>query len=110
MLLFCLQRQQMPKPVYRTSQSAWLTCPGRLPLAASPPAFFLFFLKQPALLTPSFFPLYHSHPFTRPPRPTAQHFKNGGAGERVLNVGSALNADSGVMDWMLKNRKGSGKK
>ncbi len=42
-----------------------------------------------------------------------KHFKNGGAGEKVLAVGAALNAQSGVMDWMLKKkdstRKGSGR-
>ena len=31
--------------------------------------------------------------------------QNGGMGEKVLNVDAALNAQSGVMDWMFKNRK-----
>lgn len=44
-----------------------------------------------------------------------KHFKNGGAGEKVLSVGAAMNAQAGVMDWMLKknkesaHRKGSGR-
>ncbi|GAX74041.1 hypothetical protein CEUSTIGMA_g1491.t1 [Chlamydomonas eustigma] len=36
------------------------------------------------------------------------HFKNGGAGEKVLNAGNAVNADASVMSWML-NRKASAK-
>ena len=36
-------------------------------------------------------------------------FRNGGMGEKVLNVGAAQQADNGVMDWMFKNRKGSGR-
>jgi hypothetical protein len=38
-----------------------------------------------------------------------KNFKNGGAGERALNVGSAINADASVMGWML-NRKTSANK
>ncbi len=44
------------------------------------------------------------HPGT--PRP--QVFKNGGAGGRVLDVASAMSAQQGVVDWMLKPRKGIG--
>lgn len=38
-----------------------------------------------------------------------KHFKNGGAGEKVLNVAGAMNAESDVMSWMgvNKGRKGS---
>jgi hypothetical protein len=32
-------------------------------------------------------------------------FKNGGAGGRVLDVASAMSAQQGVVDWMLKPRK-----
>lgn len=37
-----------------------------------------------------------------------KHFKNGGAGEKVLSVGAAMNAQSGVMDWMLKKKEAPG--
>eukprot|EP00198_Chlamydomonas_reinhardtii_P001640 XP_001690976.1 hypothetical protein CHLREDRAFT_188583 [Chlamydomonas reinhardtii] len=37
-----------------------------------------------------------------------KHFKNGGAGEKVLNVDMAMNAQSGVVDWMLGNKKKPG--
>ncbi|KAG1679463.1 hypothetical protein FOA52_007755 [Chlamydomonas sp. UWO 241] len=39
-----------------------------------------------------------------------KHFKNGGAGEKVLNVDSALNGDSAVMGWMLNKKDASGRK
>ncbi len=40
-----------------------------------------------------------------------KHFKNGGAGEKVLNVDSALHAKTDVVDWMLGNKnKGGGAK
>jgi hypothetical protein len=32
-----------------------------------------------------------------------KHFRNGGVGERVLDVGGAASADSEVMDWMLNS-------
>jgi hypothetical protein len=38
----------------------------------------------------------------------AQVFKNGGAGGRVLDVASAMSAQQGVMDWMLKPPRKSG--
>jgi hypothetical protein len=33
-----------------------------------------------------------------------KHFRNGGAGEKVLAVGAALSAQADVMDWMLKKK------
>lgn len=36
-----------------------------------------------------------------------KHFRNGGMGERVLNVGSAAGAHSEVMGWMLKGAGGT---
>mmetsp|Transcript_13940 Transcript_13940/g.37680 ORF Transcript_13940/g.37680 Transcript_13940/m.37680 type:complete len:170 (+) Transcript_13940:3-512(+) len=38
------------------------------------------------------------------------HFKNGGAGTKMLNANAAMNAQSGVMDWMLKKRDSAGRK
>ncbi len=32
-------------------------------------------------------------------------FRNGGAGSKVLDVGNAMSAQQGVMDWMLKPKK-----
>lgn len=39
-----------------------------------------------------------------------KHFRNGGVGEKVLDVGSAASAHGEVMDWMLKsgNRRMTG--
>lgn len=34
-----------------------------------------------------------------------KHFRNGGVGEKVLDVGTAMNAQQGVVDWMLKSTK-----
>ncbi|KAG1658430.1 hypothetical protein FOA52_009612 [Chlamydomonas sp. UWO 241] len=39
-----------------------------------------------------------------------KHLKNGGAGEKVLNVDSALNGDSAVMGWMFNKKDASGRK
>lgn len=36
-------------------------------------------------------------------------FSNGGLGERVLNVGAAMNTTSQVTSWMLKSKKTNGK-
>jgi hypothetical protein len=36
-----------------------------------------------------------------------KHFKNGGMGERVLNVGAAMNATESVTNWMLKSKRTS---
>jgi hypothetical protein len=37
-----------------------------------------------------------------------KHFRNGGLGERVLDVGLAAGAQSEVMGWMLKSNTSSG--
>jgi hypothetical protein len=37
-----------------------------------------------------------------------KHFRNGGMGERVLDVGLAAGAQSKVMGWMLKSSSGGG--
>ena len=34
-----------------------------------------------------------------------KHFKNGGAGERVLDVAAALGSQQSVVDWMLPRRR-----
>ncbi len=36
-----------------------------------------------------------------------KHFRNGGLGERVLDVASAQGSQQGLKDWMLKSKRRS---
>jgi hypothetical protein len=68
-------------------------------------------LRWVLLIHQPFLPLVCPPPHPRPlPRPSKtsreenynKHFKNGGAGERVLDVTSALTSQQDMVDWMLK--------